>query len=787
MSAHEPNLEQTRIADRYTVLSLLGVGGMGSVYRVHDEALDETVALKMLRRELVDDPKERARFRQEVKLARRVAHPNVARVFDLGEADGQVFLTMEYIEGTTLAARLSREAPLPVADVAAIGLALCAGLGAVHDVGIVHRDFKPENVLLGADGRLALTDFGIARSPMADTALVQTQGVILGTPDYMAPEQVEEARDLDARTDVYALGIVLFEMATGRRPFSAPTALATAVARIMNPAPDPRTVRPGLSPTLADLIVACLQRDRAQRPPDTRAVAHALEGLGTGRTQPMAPATRALTAPVPAPLPAPVEATTRPGEKKVAVLPFRNQGAPDDAYVAEGLADDISDALAGLSGLRVRPRATVARAAATHEDPLAVGRELGVDVVVEGSVRRLGDTLRIQARLLGTVDGFALWAQRFEGPVGNAFALCDQVTQGVAEALTVRAQPARTPAGDAETMDLYLRGRQAYHRFWRDDVQLSVELLGLAAQRAPENATILSAYAMALARAYAMDAGPSDLREQLVRTCDTVIARAPDLAGPRVARASLFFQIGEPEAAAAELRLALLAKADIADGRELLGRMLTELGDVQAGIGHLHVARALEPAMAHTIVTIARAEALRGRPEAAHELLAGPQAAGVTPSLLWMGRTRLLLWHRDREGGRRLAADVAPLEFELKPQVLGSLHLIEHPEAAEPVQRAFAAFTRERPGASPRLRAFWCQLMAEFHALADERGPAVGDLEQADALGLVDIVWLDHCPLFADYDRDPAFVRVRERVRARATRTLAVLEGRATANSNPHV
>ena len=500
MTTTEPTASPTRLADRYTVLSLLGVGGMGSVYRVHDEALDEIVALKLLRRELVGDPRERARFRQEVKLARRVAHPNVARVFDLGEANGEVFLTMEYIEGTTLATRLNREAPLPVAEVATLGLALCAGLGAVHEAGIVHRDFKPDNVLLGRDGRVALTDFGIARTPPHEGALVQTQGLIMGTPDYMAPEQVEDARDLDARTDIYAFGIVLFEMATGRRPFVASTPLATAIARLTQSAPDPGTVRPGLSRGLTALIVACLQRKRAERPADIRAVADALEALGTGQTLAMAPLTRPLAPTGPTPLPAPVEAA-HPGEKKVAVLPFRNLGAPEDAYFADGIADDISDTLAGLPGLRVRPRATVARAAAGVEDPLEVGRGLGVDVVVEGSVRRQMDTLRIQARLLCMANGFAVWAQRFEGSVASAFALSDEVTEGVAAALAVRSHPARTPARDAQAMELYLRGRQAYHQFWREAAQTAVDLLAEAVARSPENTTILSAYAMALARA----------------------------------------------------------------------------------------------------------------------------------------------------------------------------------------------------------------------------------------------------------------------------------------------
>ena len=276
-----------------------------------------------------------------------------------------------------------------------------------------------------------------------------------------------------------------------------------------------------------------------------------------------------------------------------------------------------------------------------------------------------------------------------------------------------------------------------------------------------------------------MDAGGGrDLRQTLARVCDEVIARAPELAGPRVARASLLFQVGEPVAAAAELRLAMLATADLADGRELLGRMLTELGELETGIGHLRVAHALEPAMHHTVISIARAEALRGRPGAAEALLRGPEAVGLTPNLRFSTRARLLMWNRDREGATDLAAEIAPLDFELKPQIQGTIQLVLHPSQSEATLAALARFTHGLPTAAPRLRAYFHQITAEFHALADERGPVIGALDEAFALGLVDIAWLDHCPLFRGFAREPAFVRVREKVRERASQALAVLNGR---------
>jgi serine/threonine-protein kinase len=206
-------------AGRYEILGLVGSGGMGTVYRARDSELDEVVALKLLRREVMDQSGMLDRFRQEVKLARRVTHRNVARTYDIGESEGDKFLTMEFVDGEALSARLMRDGALPLDAVMAVADGICAGLQAAHAAGIVHRDLKPDNVLLARDGRVVLTDFGIARA-LFDAGRAATMGLALGTPAYMAPEQVEGASDLDERADVYALGAMLYECVTGERAWS---------------------------------------------------------------------------------------------------------------------------------------------------------------------------------------------------------------------------------------------------------------------------------------------------------------------------------------------------------------------------------------------------------------------------------------------------------------------------------------------------------------------------------------------------------------------------------------
>ncbi|AKV04164.1 Serine/threonine protein kinase [Labilithrix luteola] len=228
------------VANRYELLGMLGGGAMGTVYRARDRELDEIVALKVLRRELAATEGMLERFRREVKLARRVTHRNVARTFDIGEHGGDRFLTMELVRGEGLASLLTRRGRLPLAEVVSISRDVCAGLSAAHAAGVLHRDLKPDNVVLAEDGRAVITDFGIARAA-SEGELGRTVGGIVGTPAYMAPEQVEGAPNLDARADLYALGAMIFELLTGSLPWTGETVIAVAAARLLQPPPDPRT------------------------------------------------------------------------------------------------------------------------------------------------------------------------------------------------------------------------------------------------------------------------------------------------------------------------------------------------------------------------------------------------------------------------------------------------------------------------------------------------------------------------------------------------------------------
>lgn len=335
------------IGGRYDVLGRIGAGAMGNVYRVRDRELDEVVALKMLRSELAGDAQSLARFRQEVKLARRVTHQNVARTFDIGEHDGEKFLTMEFVDGEPLS-RIVERGPMEVDAAIAIALGACAGLEAAHEAGVVHRDLKPDNVLIGAGERVVITDFGIAGDARQQT------GTFAGMPAYMAPEQVE-GKTIDGRTDLYAFGAMLFERVTGRMAWEGTSPFLVASARLTQPPPDPRAVRRDLPEALAAAIVRCLARAPGDRFARAKDLADALRSARTTHAPPLDE--RAIAMAVPH--------TT---ETSVAVLPLRNAGSFDD-YVIDGLTDDLVDTLSMTAGLRVRPRGVVMRYAGVQGDP----------------------------------------------------------------------------------------------------------------------------------------------------------------------------------------------------------------------------------------------------------------------------------------------------------------------------------------------------------------------------------------------------------------------------------
>ena len=755
-------------AGRYEILGLVGSGGMGTVYRARDSELDEVVALKLLRREVMDQPGMLDRFRQEVKLARRVTHRNVARTYDIGESEGEKFLTMEFVEGEALSARLTREGALQLDAVMTVADGICAGLQAAHAAGVVHRDLKPDNVLLARDGRVVLTDFGIARA-LFDAGRAVTMGLALGTPAYMAPEQVEGATDLDERADIYALGAMLYECVTGERAWSGESIWALAAARLMQPPPDPRVKRPDLPTAAAELVLRCMARRRDDRFASTAQVAAALASMTM-------PAQRARPS-VPPLAPAPIDSDA----KTVAVLPFQNLGAPGDDYVADGLSDDLLDALSMTPGLRVLARGAVAKYRGETRDARNVGRELRVQVVVDGSVRRAGDMLRVSARVVSVADGFQLWAKRFDRPEKEVLTMSDEAANAIAEALTARrTAPARAAPSDARAVDLYLRARHAFRRGWREDTKESIALFEQALALAPDDPTILAGYARAQLRRFLFDTEASDAIEAEVKgraSAERALALAPRLGEAHAALANLKWMMGDHVGCARDLREAIRIAPGSQDVNELYGRLLLEAGRPERAVDILGAAAALDPALDITNGDLMRARVFVGDWTAFDAGLEREPATEAQASLHFFMFARLASWRRDRAAAAVLRRQVEKRRFALHDEVLRILGVIETDTLPDDMQQQLAVWGRVI-GRARRRPMFFRQLAAEMHAYVREDAATVHAIGEADGLGLIDVTWLDRCPLFAPIRDAPLFVAVRDRIAARAREALDVLEGR---------
>jgi eukaryotic-like serine/threonine-protein kinase len=804
--ATSPEESPQLLAGRYALLGMLGAGAMGTVYRAHDRELDEVVALKVLKEELASAGLIE-RFRREVKLARRVTHKNVARTYDIGEHAGDRFLTMEFVEGEMLGALLARRGRLRLKEVVRLGLDVCAGLSAAHAANVLHRDLKPENVIVAKDGRAVITDFGIARAAHSGDELRQTVGIV-GTPAYMAPEQVEGAADLDARADLYALGAMLYELLTGEMAWQGDSIVTVAAGRLLKPPPDPRSILPTLSPEAAALVLKLMARQRDDRFASADETADALRSLPIDDS----PSVRSLPKPSPSgtlPLSSQhriaasaASAASRslgseprslgglspllqtrniPGTRVVVVLPVLNLGASDDVYLVDSVNEDIVDLLSVVQGLLVRPRGDTARYIDNTRDVREIGRSLGADVVVDGSLRRVGEIVRASFRLIAVEDGFQLWARRFDRPPAEVLSIADDAAQAIAKALTAELTPHQRPqVADPEAEELYLRGRFLLRRTWVGSVRQAIEMLRLAKERSPDDPRILSTYSLALARVYGSGSQAFDGAEYARSMAKQALGQNPSLVEAKVALATIHLQNGESDTATGYLRDAVTTAPNSVDALETLGRILGEIGRVEEGIALLERAAAVEPDYLAVRIRIARLRGIIGDEEGMKKAVGAPPTHPGDLAFWFISQARHAMWMRKKEDAARLEAMLGATELPQDARfpitsilnvTLGRIERLTDPALLDNV----LPIDDSRP---PRQAAFNAQLRAELFASAGDYPRALQCLKAADGHGFIDIVFIDRCPLLAPLRNDPEFLQVREHVALRARRVVATLDPR---------
>jgi serine/threonine-protein kinase len=451
----------TLFAGRYEILQELGKGGMGEVYRVKDKKLDEEMALKILKPAIAADKEMIERFKNELKLARKIAHRNVCKMYDLNEEEDSPYITMEYVKGEDLKSFIKRNGKLTEEQTIAIAKQVCEGLAEAHELGIIHRDLKPQNIMIDKKCHAKVTDFGIARSVEAP-GVTQT-GTMIGTPDYISPEQAE-GKEVDQRSDIYSMGVVLFEMVTGQLPFVGDTALSVAMKHKMQEPSDPRALNDLVSEDLSRVILWCLKKDKMSR---CQAAGELLSELTKiEKKTPITERVRIAEEPR-------SEATGMSDDQdSIAVLPFTNMSAdPEQEYFCDGMAEEIINSLTKIKDLRVVARTSAFSFKGKNLDIREIGKQLNVGKVLEGSVRIAGNRIRITAQLINVTDGYHLWSDRYDRELEDVFAIQDDVTMAIVDNLKLnlvkqeKAAVLKRDTDDLEAYNLYLKGSHYFRMY----------------------------------------------------------------------------------------------------------------------------------------------------------------------------------------------------------------------------------------------------------------------------------------------------------------------------------
>ena len=503
------------LAQSYVIDRELGRGGMSAVFLAQDCKHHRPVAIKVLHPELAASlgPD---RFLQEIELAARLNHPHILPLFDSGSVDGMLFYVMPYIEGESLRERLDREQQLPIEEAVHLGRSIASALDYANRQGIVHRDIKPENVML-YEGEALVMDFGIAKaiSNIGATTLTQT-GMMIGTPAYVSPEQAAGELNLDGRSDQYSLACMLYEMLSGERPFNAATAQALMSKRFTETARPLRAIRANVPESIERAIAKAMATDVAGRFNTTGQFGQALASGNLSTPNETAV------------LPQPVISTA----KSVAVLPFHNMSSDADSeYFTDGMAEEIINSLSKIQSLRVASRTSSFAFKGKNEDIGRIGKKLKVSTVLEGSVRKMGNKLRVTAQLVNVADGYHLWSERYDREMEDVFAIQDDISQAIVSALRAilsegeKQQIEKPRTVSIEAYDFYLRGRQYFHQHRRKSFDHARQMFDKAIEIDRDYALAYSG----VADCYSMLYASSDAREFNLRQADIASRKALEL------------------------------------------------------------------------------------------------------------------------------------------------------------------------------------------------------------------------------------------------------------------
>jgi serine/threonine protein kinase/Tfp pilus assembly protein PilF len=610
-------------AERYQIIEEVGKGGMGKVYKANDKDIKEKVALKLIKPEVSTDKKTIERFQNELKFARKIRHKNVCQMYDLNKEEGTYYITMEYVSGEDLKGFIRRSGQLAIGTTIRIAKQVCDGLAEAHKLGVVHRDLKPSNIMIDKEGNVRIMDFGIARSLKAKG--ITGSGVMIGTPEYMSPEQVE-GKKVDQRSDIYSLGVILFEMVTGNVPFEGDTPFTIGMKHKGEFPQNPRELNTQISDDLSRLILKCLEKESDKRYQSAGEVRSELMRIEKGipSTERVLPKRKPFTSKeitirfglkkllMPGlavialaiiviiiwqvlPRKEVVSGTT--GQPSIAVLPFVDLSPQkDQEYFCDGMAEALLNELTNIEDLHVAARSSAFSFKGKEQDIREIGEKLNVKTVLEGSVRKAGERLRISVQLINIDDGFQLWSKEYDRRIDDVFAIQDEIAQNIVQALNVELSErekhvlGKSGTEDVQAYDFYIRGRKYFLYYHHRTTRYAIDMFSQAIKKDPEYALAYAGLADSYAQLYMYyDRDKKNLDQALIAS-QKALELDPELAEAHVSRGLVISQNMQYKEAEKEFETAIRLNPKLFDAHYLYGRTLRVQGK------HKQAARLFEQA-----------------------------------------------------------------------------------------------------------------------------------------------------------------------------------------------